>query len=269
LTDFSFERHEGENDDDLIELALDVAAICTFAAGSSVGVAMLEMLGDDDAVIRRIVTHPVRSYHRPHEIVSDVHLPRLFRETFRSYVTMRQSHPAWRKLQSYCGSIEDCPYLEQKFASLVMALEFFMRNSLIEGGRAENDVSGLSFPDLIGATRKHLNWHIPKHYTAGEASRLLRNAVMHGGELPTKDNAEFRLQFDKWRLFLFRRVLIRLGYSGEVVSPHQGVQSSSAVNDFSVEHNSFEPNGAAANAVTRFVKELGAKATAENHQSDA
>ena len=71
--------------------------------------------------------------------------------------------------------------------------------------------------------------------------RLLRNAVMHGGELPTKGNAEFRLLFDKWRWFLFRRVLIRLGYAGKVISPHKGWASSSDVADFTEEHNSFTP----------------------------
>lgn len=111
-----------------------------------------------------------------------------------------------------------------------------------------------TFHDLIGAARNRLSWRIPKHYTAGEATRLLRNAVMHGGELPTKDSAEFRLQFDKWRLFLLRLVLIRLGYSGEVVSPYQGVESSSRVDDFSVEHNSYEPHGPAATALTRFCR---------------
>lgn len=64
---------------------------------------------------------------------------------------------------------------------------------------------------------------------------------MHGGELPTKDSTEFRLLFDKWRLFLFRRVLIRLGYQGQVISPHNGWKSSSDVADFSEEHNSFIP----------------------------
>jgi hypothetical protein len=71
--------------------------------------------------------------------------------------------------------------------------------------------------------------------------RLLRNAVIHGGELPTNDSTEFRLLFDKWRLFLFRRVLIRLGYAGKVVSPHKGWVSSSDVGDFTEEHNSFAP----------------------------
>ena len=32
--------------------------------------------------------------------------------------------------------------------------------------------------------------------------------------------------FDKWRLFLLRRVLIRLGYTGEVESPHKGYAST-------------------------------------------
>jgi hypothetical protein len=144
-------------------------------------------------------------------------------------------------LASYCGSLEDPPFLEQKFASLIMALEYFMRNSLIERGQAESTVAALDFPALIVAVRKQLGWDIPKHYMAKHTVRLLRNAVMHGGELPTKDSAEFRLLFDKWRLFLFRRVLIRLGYRGQVISPHKGWRSSSDVANFSEEHNSFTP----------------------------
>jgi hypothetical protein len=260
LTEVSFEPRDSETDDDLMQFAQDIAAICTFAVGASVGVAMLEMLDADGAAVRRVVTNPVGSRYCPREVVSDIHLPALFRETFHAYVSMRQSDLPWRKLPSYCGSLEDCPYLEQKFAAVVMALEFFMRNCLIEAGRPAKEVASLTFHELIGAAKNRLSWEVPKHYAAGDTTRLLRNAVMHGGELPTKDSAEFRLQFDKWRLFLFRRVLIRLGYSGEVVSPYQGIESSSHVADFSADHNSFEPNGAAATALTRLFRELEAKA---------
>jgi hypothetical protein len=122
-----------------------------------------------------------------------------------------------------------------------MALEYFMRNSLLERGQPESTVTALDFPALIGATRKHLGWDTPKHYMAKHTVRLLRNAIMHGGELPTQGSSEFRLLFDKWRLFLFRRVLIRLGYRGQVISPHKGWKSSSDVTDFSEEPNSFIP----------------------------
>ena len=258
LTEFSFEAHAQEGDDrQLMQFAVDVAAICTFARGASVTVAMLEMRDVEDVLVRRVLTQPVESKYRDHETVADEHLQRLFRETFSTYVAMRQSHRPWSKLPSYFGSIEDCPYLEQKFASLMMTLEFFMRNCLIEAGQSEDEVSSLTFHELIGATKHRLSWNVPKHYSVGQATRLLRNAVMHGGELPTKDNAEFRRQFDKWRLFLIRRVLVRLGYTGEVVSPFQGIESSSPVDDFSPDHNSFEPNGAAADSWIRFYKELG------------
>ena len=154
---------------------------------------------------------------------------------------MKQGHAAWGRLASHCGSLEDSPYLEQKFASLIMALEFFTRNCLLERGHPEGWVSRLDFLELIGAARKHLSWDIPKHYVARHTIRLLRNAVMHGGELPTQDSTEFRLLFDKWRLFLFRRVLMRLGYAGMIISPQKGWRSSSDVGDFSEERNSFTP----------------------------
>jgi hypothetical protein len=57
--------------------------------------------------------------------------------------------------------------------------------------------------------------------------------------LPTKDAIEFRSMFGKWCLFLFWRVLIRLGYTGRVSSPERGYASSSPVDDFSEEHDSF------------------------------
>jgi hypothetical protein len=269
LTEFCFEASAQEDDAQLMQFAADVAAICTVARGASVTVVMLEMRDADDAVVRRMLPQPVQSQYRDHEIVADEHLQRLFRETFSNYVTMRHTHRRWRKLPSYFGSIEDCPYLEQKFASLMMALEFFMRNCLIEAGQSEDEVSSLTFHELIGATKNRLSWNVPKHYSVGQATRLLRNAVMHGGELPTNDNAEFRRQFDKWRLFLYRRVLVRLGYTGEVVSPFQGIESSSPVDDFSPEHNTFEPNGAAADSWIRFCKELGAAARSKNRQAGA
>jgi hypothetical protein len=252
LTEFSFEPVVGEDDETLLLFAQDVATICTFARGASVSVAMLEMRDAQNAVVRRIITQPIKSQFITREVIPDHQLPRLFQEGFSTFVTMRESHSVWTKLHSYCGSVEDSPYLEQKFASLMMALEFFMRNCLIERGQPPNIISTLTLDDLIGATRRILSWNVPKHYTAKHVTRLLRNAVMHGGELPMKDNAEFRHLFDKWRLFLYRRVLIRLGYTGDIVSPFAGIESLSSVGDFSVEHNSFEPHGAAADALRRF-----------------
>jgi hypothetical protein len=79
---------------------------------------------------------------------------------------------------------------------------------------------------------------------------------MHGGELPTRDSTEFRLLWDKWRLFLFRRVLMRLGYHGKVVSPHKGWRSSSDVADFSEEQNSFTPADPGTDPWERFARKL-------------
>lgn len=242
LVEIAFDMRDGESDDDLLAFSADVAALCTFAAGTGVSVAMLDLLDGDGAAVRRVVPQPVTARYRDREIVADFHLRRLFSEAFAEYRRMKQAHAPWARLASYCASLEDAPFLEQKFASIVMAIEFFIRNCLIEAGQPEDRVTALDFAGLIGAGRKHLGWQqVPKHYTTKETTRLLRNAVIHGGTLRTADNAEFRLLFDKWRLFLFRRVLIRLGYSGEVVSPHKGCASTSDVADFSEEHNDFTP----------------------------
>jgi hypothetical protein len=241
LAEIVFDVRDGEFDDELLAFSADVAALCTFAAGTGVSVAMLDLLDGTGAPVRRVVPQPVTSRYQDREIVADSHLRRLFSEAFATYRQMKQSHSPWGRLGSYAASLEDAPFLEQKFSSLVTAIEFFIRNCLIEVGQTEDSVTALDFVGLIGAGRKHLGWQIPKHYTTKETTRLLRNAVIHGGTLPTADNAEFRLLFDKWRLFLFRRVLVRLGYAGKVVSPHKGWASTSDVLDFSKEHNDFTP----------------------------
>lgn len=247
LVEIAFDAHVGESDDVLMAFAADVASLCTFAAGTGVSVAMLNLIDDDGMIARRIVPQPVTANYRDREIVPDRLLPQLFPNAFAEYRRMRHTHAPWGKLASYCASLEDPPYLEQKFSSLITAVEFFVRNCLIERGQPEDVVTKLDFPELIGAARNHLGWDIPKHYTAKATVRLVRNAVVHGSALPTANGAELRLLFDKWKLFLFRRVLIRLGYTGKITSPEKGWASTSDVNDFSEEHNDFTP--AASNAL--------------------
>lgn len=244
----------GETDNDLLVLANDVASFCTIAHGASIQMAQLTLLDVDNRPVRQLVTQPIRSRFQNDPIVADFHLPRLFTESFAAHVAMRRSTLPWHKLPSYCGSLEDMPYLEQKFASLMMAIEFFIRTSLLEHGLVEDDVANLDLNDLFGAAKKRLGWEIPKHYTTRDTTRLLRNAVMHGAEVPLRDNGEFRLVFSKWRLFLFRRILIRLAYRGEVLSPHKGWLSSSSVNDFSEAQNSFDTTDADDHPFAQMIK---------------
>jgi len=255
LTDCTFDVLGG-TDDDLLMLANDIASLLTIAHGGSVGVAMLELLDGSGQAVRRIVTQPVASKFRDDAIVADFHLPRLFEESFAENVKMRRAARPWHKLPSYCGSLDDMPYIEQKFATLMMALEFFMRMTLLEHGIPEDEVTVLEWNELIGSARAKLGWDIPGHYTRRDVARLVRNAVMHGNEAPITGSAELRLLFNKWRMFLFRRVLIRLGYTGQVISPWKGVQDSSAVADFTEEHNSFGQSESDTHPFVQFVKFL-------------
>lgn len=241
IAEMSFDAHEGESDDAQLAFAADVSALCTFAAGTGVSVAMLALMDEDGGLAQRIIPQPVTARYRERVVVPDFYLPQLFPGAFAEYRRMKQAHAPWGKLASYCASLEDPPYLEQKFSSLMAAVEFFVRTCLIEQGQPEGEVTKLDFPKLIGAARAHLGWNIPKHLAAKDTVRLVRNAVVHGSALPTADSAELRLLFDKWKLFLFRRVLIRLGYAGKVTSPHKGWASTSDVGDFTEEHNDFTP----------------------------
>jgi len=58
-----------------MEIALDVAGLCTFAGGSSASVPVLEMVDLEGKVARRVVTQTVRSRYRTNEIGADSQLP--------------------------------------------------------------------------------------------------------------------------------------------------------------------------------------------------
>ena len=241
LTECRFELGPGESDEQVSEFAHHIAALCTIAAGVGVGVAVINF-SDSEGVVRRIIPQPVTARYSPgSRLVDDFHLPEFFEQVFDPFLEMQKQHSPWRKLASYCGALEDAPYLEQRFASLMMAVEFFFRNLLLEKGETEHDVARLSLKELIGAVRRRRGWPIPKHYTAGEAVRFWRNAVMHGLEWPSGEKEQFRRLLDKWRLLFFRLVLVRLGYSGKVIAPHAGWAVESDVADLSEEYNSFEP----------------------------
>ena len=146
LVEIAFDAYDGECDDVLLAFAADVAALCTFAAGVGVSVAMLVLIDEEGALARRIIPQPVTARYREREVVPDFLLPRLFPNAFAEYRRMKQAHAPWGKLASYCASLEDPPYLEQKFSSLITAVEFFVRNCLIERGQPEEEVTKLEFP---------------------------------------------------------------------------------------------------------------------------
>jgi hypothetical protein len=190
------------------------------------GVPVLSFLDEGGRAVKRMLGNAVESEFRKAYVVRFLHfdggLPKLFDQCFDEHIRMQQSE-LWRRLPWLCAVIEDPPYLEQKCATLMSALELLIRSSLIEAGQFSRDqAEKILFPSLVSAARKRLGWDIPPHYTAKDQYRLLRNAVSHGGELPGKPK-QIRHDFDKWSLFLMRRFLLRLGFSGEVASPEKGL----------------------------------------------
>lgn len=243
LVSFSFDTWEGSSEDDLVAFAHSIASLCSIAARQHTGIPVLSFFDQDGRIVKRMLVDAIESEFRRNYILRFLHfeagLPKLFLQCFGEHVKMQQSD-LWRRLPWLCAGIEDPPYLEQKCATLMSALELLIRSSLIEGGHdSAEQAQKILLPGLIGAARKKLLWDIPQHYTTKERYRLLRNAVSHGGQLPGAAK-QVRHDFDKWSLFLIRRFLLRLGFNGDVASPDQGCASTSALDDFSEEHNSFE-----------------------------
>jgi hypothetical protein len=239
---FSFAAWPGASDEELMLFAHNISSLCCYVAGQHTGIPVVSFLDADGRVVRRILRGVVQSIFRRENALPLMHaetgLPSLFQKCFDEHCRM-QAMELWQRMPALYAAIEDPPYLEQKHATLMMAVELFIRNSVIEGGHlSPAEAGGKTLPDLIGLARGSLRWDVPRHYTEEERYRRTRNAVAHGGPLPD-DIDQFRDDFDKWKLFLLRRLLIRLGFDGEVTSPDNGWLSSSPVDAFSEEHNSF------------------------------
>lgn len=242
LTELRFDAWTGASDEDLSAFAWNVSSLCSIAAKQHTGIPVLSLLDAEERVVKRIIGDAIESPYRRRGIFADPHLdtalPQLFRECFEEHVRMRGSD-LWSRMPALCASIEDSTYLEQKVASLMAAIEALIRSALVEAGcRTSDESESMTFPHLVGAAKSLLRWEVPKHYTRGERHRVLRNAVAHGNELPF-DVADVRGDFDKWHLFLLRRLLMRLGFTGTITSPQNGWVSTSLVGDFSEDHNSF------------------------------
>lgn len=243
LLTFSFSTWEGASEDDLVTFADHVGSLCSIVAQQHTGIPVLTFLDNEGRAVKRILGDAIESRFRQSYVLRHLHfpeaLPKLFVQCFDRHVQMQESH-LWKRLPAFFAGIEDSPYLEQKCATLMAGLELLFRNSLIEGGHnSEEEAKKITLPGLLGKARKELGWEIPSHYTEKDLYRLLRNAVSHGDHLPGQPD-EIRYHFEKWRLFLMRRFLLRLGFDGKVASADHGYASVSSVSDFSEDHNSFE-----------------------------
>ncbi len=241
LVEFTFATWDGASEEALVEFAYDVATACTFVAGDLTNPAVIELVDRNGCVAKRILPRPVESPFIGRRLIPDDDIPRFFADCFEAHRRMRRDD-RWRKLASYCGTVEACATLEQRFASVAIALEFVMRNSLIQAGQPTAAVENLELGPLIGRARKVLGWPIPSHYTKNDRWRRLRNAVAHGNERDVDlaaGNTEFRQEFDKLKLLLFRLSLLQLGYGGQVLAPGEHGYHPSAIHDFSEDRNTF------------------------------
>lgn len=196
--------------------------------------------------IKRLIIDAFESHFRKGYVLSHLELsrglPQLFTECFDNYCKMQKSE-RWRPLSHICKSILDPAFMEYKCSQLMAGLERLLRNSLIDKGlKTEKEAEKVMLLELVATARNKLGWDIPKHYTANDRVRLLRNAVAHGGSLPWPSD-EVTRDLQKWTLFLMRRVLLHLGFTGPVKSPDYQARlwTESKVDDFSESHNSFGP----------------------------
>jgi hypothetical protein len=220
LVMFTFDAWHDAAEEELVSFAHNDGSLCSLIVGQHTGIPVLSFFDSDGRPVKRMLGDSIESEFRPGCVLSAPNLAdelgRFFNQCFEVHVRMRTT-PLWNRLSSLCAAIEDPPYLEQKYATLMMAVEMLLRGSLIESGKMTSVEAGTkSLPTLVGAARSLLRWDIPRHFAEGDRYREIRNATDHGNTLP-HDISEVRSEFDKWRLFLYRRILMRLGYDGRVV----------------------------------------------------
>ena len=242
LVSFAFDAWPDGSEAELSAFAFHVASLCSVAAKQHTGIPTISFLDGAGQVVRRLLIDPVESAFRPGGVFDCPHfedaLPQLFHDCFSEHVRM-QGSKLWSRLPLFSAAAEDPPYLEQKAATLMAAIELLLRSTLVERAfYTLEDAECMTLVLLVGAARGKLGWELPKHYTRKGRHGHLRNAVAHGNELPFSADS-VRHDFDKWHLFLLRRLLMRMGFTGKVTSPENGWASTSPIDDFSESKNSF------------------------------
>ena len=238
LVEICFHARPGEAEEELLTFAFQVSGMCNLVAMQHTGPNVVSLFDSEDQVTKRLVGNPVESEFRRSSILGSLHieLPQFFCECFSNFIGLN-NNSSWGAFNTLIASLEDPPYLEQKLMSLFAAVEGFVKFSLLEDGMLEKDLP-TDLNTCIGAAKSRLGWDVPKHYKVNNKIRPMRNGLMHEFKLNSSP-ADSVMVFQKWRVFLMRRLLHRLGYTGRIDSASAGVRVASEIGDFSEEANSF------------------------------
>lgn len=165
-------------------------------------------------------------------------LANFFTACFDEYVRLERV-PCWRTLFNTAWCYDDGVFLENRLGAMLGGVELLIRTSFEEAFPANlPNFRGMNFRQTIDAARTRLGWDTPEHYTASGRYSESRDAIRHAKPLPCTSREALDLLL-KWGLFLYRRLLIRLGYSRPIQSASRGCSSMSDVGDFSEGQNSF------------------------------
>lgn len=242
LVSFSFDVWPGASEPEILTFIRNVSTLCSIVAGQFTGTPIIYFFDEINRPIKCTIIDVVESKFRKDSSIrclnGEFGLPRLFTQCFEEHCRM-QTQDEWRRFVNFFSSIDDPIFMELRYGTLMSAVELFMRISLIEKDCDKtNSLFETSLPDLISLVKRRLQWEVPKHYTVKDRYRMTRNAAQHGNELPF-DIQQVWADFAKWKLFLRRRVFIRLGFDGLISSPENGWSSISRVDEFSEKHNTF------------------------------
>ncbi len=123
LVTFSFAAWQGASDRDLTTFAYNVASMCSYVVGQHTGIPLLSFFDADGRIVRRTLRNAIESKFRRSCALPCLHsedgVPKFFRQCFDEHVRMQVSD-LWRRFPFVWAVIEDPPYLEQKYASLMM-----------------------------------------------------------------------------------------------------------------------------------------------------
>jgi hypothetical protein len=246
-----FPLHDGESEQQTTELAWNIASFCGLAARQLTPPVRLDWVTDRNEPVRVEFYSPIRATFRKanRSLLPGLHFCRggladFFHQCFDSFVALHRD-PSWLTVFNLAWTYDDGVFLENRIAAVMAAVELLLRVSLEEEqGRIQSKLLERKEPpklgELIGAAKGHLRWSIPKHYVRLDLHLQTRNAAVHARSLPCSPR-EALDQLQKWGLFLYRRILMRLGYTGQVWAAGKGFSMLTQVDDFSEEANDFTP----------------------------
>jgi len=196
-----------------------IELLLTFLCGHDFGISIIKYVREKD-IIKYIIRDKYSLYNGSHFILNeDVDkIKKLVEKT--NFIDFLEKE-YFRETINSLARLHNETDMNIKWAILIMAMERFLLNILIENGESKSKLESTNVQQKIGIYKKILfstmGKTIPKDYNDDILRVNYRNALFHSGDINGTDINNIYYFFIKYMDFFYQLILTYVGYDDEIV----------------------------------------------------